>query len=459
MNDLDLSILKTILTNRKYALEFAHDCNEKLFDPSVWRFAKLVIEYIKSFKDIPTKRVLIERIDPAKNKAFAEHSSQLFDRVMSFNYDDKEYKHDLEKLKKRYSEKLIVGLKESIGDLDKIDLKKSVSDIQSALNNIKNVNKIGSYKKGTLKEYADDFKNTYNNKMRDPNYGTGIRTGYDFIDNTNLGLRSGELIVFAGITSSGKSLLLMNSAIQMWLGANDISMTSNFNTGSNVLLFSLEMNYEDYMQRAIARIAMVPQKNIRDANLDDEQKARVGMSFKFIKNYNKNFTVIDLPRKATPEALENMIDDYATQYGKPDVVVIDYLNLMSVDSDATDDWLMQAQISEGVHELARAKETIVLSAVQLNPKGGGKDGSFGIKDLRRATQIADNVDMLIVINTRPNEKHCPDFSVEMVKNRRGELASGKLKKHMECCALLNDVYIEGDGKKDPEDISDKINKI
>ena len=44
MNDLDLSILKTILTNRKYALEFAHDCNEKLFDSNVWRFAKLVIE-------------------------------------------------------------------------------------------------------------------------------------------------------------------------------------------------------------------------------------------------------------------------------------------------------------------------------------------------------------------------------------------------------------------------------
>src|SRR5271165_6056649 len=122
MNDLDLSILKTILTNRKYALEFAHDCNEKLFDPSAWRFVKSLIEYVKSFKDIPTKRVLIERVDPIKNKAFAEHISQLFDRIMAFNYDDKEYKHDLEKLKKRYSEKLILNLKENIGEIDKIDL-------------------------------------------------------------------------------------------------------------------------------------------------------------------------------------------------------------------------------------------------------------------------------------------------------------------------------------------------
>src|SRR5271165_612334 len=459
MNDLDLSILKTILTNRKYALEFAHDCNEKLFDTSAWRFAKLVIEYTKTYKECATKRVLIERIDPSKNKAFAEHTEQLFDKVMAFNYDDKEYKHDLAKIKKRYSEKLILNLKENIGDLDKIDLKKSVSDIQSTLNNIKNVNQIGSYKKGNLKDYADDFRNTYNNKIKDPNYNAGVKTGYDFIDRANSGLKSGELIIFAGITSSGKSLLLMNTAIQMWMGSNELSMTSNFNNGSNILLFSLEMNYEDYMQRAIARIAMVPQKSIRDATLDDEQKGRVANAFKFVKNYNKHFTVIDLPRKATPDALENMIDDYALQYGKPDVVVIDYLNLMDIDSDATDDWLVQAQISEGVHEIARAKEVIVLSAVQLNPKGGGKEGNFGIKDFRRSTQISDNCDMIVVINTRSNEKHCPDFSVEMVKNRRGELTSGKLKKHMECCALINDVYVDSSVKTDPDDISDRIEKI
>jgi replicative DNA helicase len=456
IDTLDLSIIKTILTNRKYALEFVHDCNERLFSSDLWRFAKIVIDYVKLYKEVATKRVILEKVKSQKNDALVKYVEELFTKIEAHQYDDKEYKHDLEKLKKRYSEKLIVGLKDNlVGQSEGIDLKKSVNDIQVALNNIKNVNKIGSYKQGTLKDYSEDFRNIYNLKIRDPNYGVGAKTGYTFMDHANSGLRPGELVIFAGITSSGKSLLLMNTAIQMWFGENDIAMTSNFRNGCNVLLFSLEMNYEDYMQRAISRIAMVPQVSIRDAKLTDEEKARVAVGFKFVKNYNRQFTVIDLPRKATPEAIENMIDDHTMQHGKPEVVVIDYLNLMSVDSDA-DDWLMQAQISEAVHELARAKELIILTAVQLNPKGGNKTSGFGIKDFRRATQIADNADMIAVINSRPNERSFPDFCVDIVKNRRGELTSGKLHKHMECCALLNTNYDKG---MDPDDISGSLEKF
>ena len=43
-NELDLNILKTLLTNRKYALEFVHESNEKLFVADLWRFAKEVID-------------------------------------------------------------------------------------------------------------------------------------------------------------------------------------------------------------------------------------------------------------------------------------------------------------------------------------------------------------------------------------------------------------------------------
>ena len=40
-NELDLSILKTIVTNKKYAIDFANECDPKLFSSDIWNAAKL----------------------------------------------------------------------------------------------------------------------------------------------------------------------------------------------------------------------------------------------------------------------------------------------------------------------------------------------------------------------------------------------------------------------------------
>jgi replicative DNA helicase len=455
IDNLDLSILKVLISNRKQALDFISEGDEKLFGSDLFRFSKLIIDYIRIYKEIPTKRIIIDKVKTSKNEALLRHTETIFNKLDEFIYDDKEYRHDLEKLKNRFLERMISSLKESLNS--SIDLKKNISSIQNILNTVKSINQPKIFKGGTLKDYADDFKNIYAAKLQDPTFGTGIKTGYSFIDYAICGMRPSEFLLFAGITSSGKSLLLMNTAIQMWMGENDIYMTNNYKKGYNVLLFSLEMNYEDYMQRALARIAMVPQKSIRDATLVNEDKDKITKVFKFIKSYPYYFKVIDLPRRATAEMIERIIDEEADKNGKPDVVVIDYLNLMDADiGKDQSDWLIQARIAEDCHELARVKEVAMLSAVQLNPKGGDKtetEGSLGIKSLRRSSQIGDNASFIIGINTRKGEKNYPDFSCSFLKNRRGELVDGKLRKEMACCALLDKKIEEG---QDNEDISRMI---
>ena len=48
MEELDLKILKGILTDKVNALTFAHRYDHTLFDEDSERFAKLVIDYIKN---------------------------------------------------------------------------------------------------------------------------------------------------------------------------------------------------------------------------------------------------------------------------------------------------------------------------------------------------------------------------------------------------------------------------
>jgi replicative DNA helicase len=455
ITDLDLIILKVLTSNKRYALEFVYELNEKVFEPDVWRFAKIVIDYIKVYKEVPTKRVILEKIN---NEKLVEYVNELFVKLDSVIYDDREYKHDLEKLKNRYIERSIIGLKESLVSESGFDVKKNIAEIKATLQSVNNISGNKIYKDGSLKEYAEEFKTLYNAKENDISFDAGFKTNYTFIDYAIGGLKAGELLLFAGITSAGKSLLLSNTAIQLWLGDNDISMTKDFKKSPSILLFSLEMNYFEYMQRILARLAMVPERSIRNATLTNEEKMRVSNVFKFIKNYPFQFKVIDLPRKATAQMVESIIEEQENKGLKADIVVIDYLNLMHAETKEQSDWLVQSKISEEIHELCRTKEIAILSAIQLNPKGSGGDGKDvgGIKSFRRATAIADNANFIIGINSRKEEKNYPDLSCSFLKNRRGELLDGKLYKKLDCCALLDKKI---DINTDPEDISNEMERL
>src|ERR1700722_2061495 len=403
---LDLSVLKTLCTNKKYALEFCNDSDPKLFHSDLWRFAKVVLDYCKVYKVPPTKRTLLEQVK--KNEAQVKYLGDTWDKVSATNYDEKEYSFDLERLKNRYSEKLIVELQKNLSNADgKVDVKKSIAEIQGALNNVKSVNGVKSFKEGSIQDYIKEFDTIYKAKVDNPDFGMGFLTGFSFIDSVNNGFKPGEVGMLGGITSAGKSILLGNLAVQMWLGQNTLDTTANFRPAANVLIISLEMSYLDYWDRILARMCMIPQKSLANATLTKEEKEKVSKLFRFVKAYNQKLKVIDIP-KLTVGALETIINNERSMGNNFDVVLIDYMNLIkATETDEKSDWLQQASISEEIHTLARSMEIVILSAVQINPKKEkSNDGAgFGIQNIRRSTQIIDNVDLFAVIQSRPNEKN------------------------------------------------------
>ena len=218
---VDLCILKAIITNRKLAIDFVSNCNEKLFVSDLWRFSRNIIDYIRIYKDVPTKRVVLEKIKQNKNEALTKYFEETWAAVEAIQYDDREYHHDLEKLKGRYSEKLISGLRENLGESSSnssTDVSRHISEIQGALNGIKSITQVKAFKDGDIKDYAKEFQIQYQAKLNDPSFGVGIPTGYNFFDWETGGLKSGELALFGGITAAGKSILLGNIAVNMWLG-------------------------------------------------------------------------------------------------------------------------------------------------------------------------------------------------------------------------------------------------
>jgi replicative DNA helicase len=464
--NLDLVILKILISNKKYALDFVSENDAKLFSPEVWNAANIFINHVKTYKELPTLRILTEKLEKGNNGKLIENVTKVWSQLESIDYDDKEYKHDLEKIKKRFAEKQIVLIKEKLESIEpgSIDVARSVVEMQKTVQSIKNLSQTKAYERKTLKEAVPIFREEYNAKMEDPHFDRGIKTGYSYFDHVTDGLRPGELVLIGGESGGGKSMLLMNMALQLWMQNNSIySEDINSTGGNSVLYFSLEMPFKPCLNRVLSRLSSAPSKLIRNAKLNPEEAVRLKRALKFINKYNHQFEIVDIPRGATMENLELIYEEAKAHYD-PKIIVIDYLGLMDYEGGDMDDWLKLGKISEKIHEFARVHNVIVLSAVQLNRSKGGKEieDKIGLHRIGRSALIMQNANIAVQIETRPNEKQYPDMKYHVIKNRDGSLGHGSLIKDLACGTLLDQSTNEDDTEfydRDPDDISGKLDLL
>ncbi len=462
--DLDKCILKTLVSNKRCAIEFVAECDEKVFEPFLWKFAKTIIEYIKVYKEVPTRRVIIDRAKADKN-IIIDYVNKIWDDLDNFDYDFKEFKFDVERIKERFAKKIILELKQHlVTSEDSLDVKKSARQIELAKGSIKSLYQQKTFKQDTLKESINDFRQRYKAKTENPAFGQGVLTGYTGLDFVLNGIRKSEMLLIAADSGGGKSMMLMNMAIQMYMQQNSIDNITNFKPGCNVVYFSLEMPFEDCQERMFSRMAMVDQKDIRDGRVSSEDLPRLGKAVKFVENYPYDLEIVDIPRGATAESLELILNDIKTRF-IPDVVVVDYLGLMSYDKEKdVDDWLKLGKISEQLHELGRVHDVVMLSAVQLNRAGKGAkttEEQIGMHRVGRSSMILHNANFAIQIEQRTNEQQHNDLIWHLIKSRRTELTKGRLLKNFSCCALTNDgIDIENNRLlENAEDISEQIKKL
>lgn len=457
--DLDLSVLKVIFENKKAAVEFASEGDDKIFSPDLWRFGKLVIDYVKIYKEIPTQRVLLETF-AKDNEGLKKYINSVSEALNNTPVNDREFKHNVKKLKDRFAAQLLCSV--NVPQDGEIDIQKTIQSLQNVSERVRGLYKTKVYDQKTIKESIGDFRQRYIAKAKDPNFGRGILTGYNFIDFQTNGLRPAELFLVAGESGSGKSMLLMNLAIQMWLQNNKIDQVTDFKKGYNILYFSLEMPHEQCLNRVLSRISDVPYRGIRDGNLLQEDVEKLQKGLQFVKKYPWEFEIVDIPRGATAEQLELIFNDAKNKF-EPDVVVVDYLGLMEYEGEM-DDWLKLGKISEKLHEFARLFNVAVLSAVQLNRMSGSKKDAtsadkIGAHRIGRSALIIQNANIAMQIEKRDDENMHPDCILHFIKNRDGELVKGRLLKNFANCALLNDYGDATTEIADADDIAERLRKL
>jgi replicative DNA helicase len=481
--ELDLKILKTIVSDKIVGLDFANTYNLDLFANDVKLFARHVLTYMKAYRNVPTRRVLKEWA----GEAYVDEIDKVWNSIDALNYSTNEYPFDLERFKIRY-------IDESIKDVKNIcintngDPNKTIKDISTKLQNVKLLQYGKSFTHRTVKDYADESEERYRAKLAQPGKEQDyILTHYSGIDFAIGGLKPADLVMIAGETGAGKSTLLMNLGIQVWLQKNTIETPpSEITKGNNVTFFSLEMPFEECYSRLISRLAKIPERAISDGSLTSEERKRMVMAERFIKNYPYEFDIIDMPRGVNTEIMELRYADALLKY-EPNLVLVDYLGLMR-GGTSDQDWLKIGEIAGELHEFGRAYSVAMGTALQLNdaqrgtktdPKDKSLEFRVGPHRIGRSSMILHHATLGIQIESKPGSNEDEFMTYHIIKNRRGPKISAKLWKQFEVCSLNDIQYIhklknkhtnenkEAVESPDMSDISgdrleearDKINKI
>lgn len=423
----DLKLIKTILNEPLIANEFVNIYDETIFENKYHKFVKMIIAYIKAYKTCPTLRVIQEKC--LNNDALIEYINEVFEDLNTVEYVASEFKYELDKLKNRFANEKLEQLRETLDASN--DISETVKSVQSHLDEIKRV-KSGAkqaFTQKTLKAFIPEFKQEYNNKFHNKELKRGILTGYSYIDHITNGFSPGELIMICGETGAGKSVLLNNLAIQMYMGTNTV-FSRTFKPAANILYFSLEMPLNMCARRTLARMADCPVYNIRDAKLNKIQMESIKRVTDFVDIYPYNFDIVDMPRGVSVKTLEERFNNALDKY-KPDVICVDYLGLLD-NVSSQDDWLSLGNLAGQLHELARTYNIVVMSAAQLNrpnppkSKNGAKtsnennDENVGTHRVARSYGMLSHCNFVLQIQTRSDETSYSDLACHVLKNREGE---------------------------------------
>jgi len=251
---------------------------------------------------------------------------------------------------------------------------------------------------------------------RTKNPVTGIPTGFTDLDYRTSGLQPSDLILLAARPSMGKTALALNIAEYV-----------AFQKKMTVAIFSLEMSKEQLVNRLFAMESRVDSMAIRTGSLNDADWDKLLESVETVGN--SKLILDDTPGISVSE-LRTKCRQYKLQMGL-DMVLIDYLQLMSGNSRSDNRQQEISEISRSLKAIARELNCPVVALSQLSRAVESRtDHRPMLSDLRESGAIEQDADVVMFIyrddyyNKDSEKKNVAEIII--AKQRNGPIGTVEL---------------------------------
>ena len=218
---------------------------------------------------------------------------------------------------------------------------------------------------------------------------TGLQTYYDELDQMTSGLQPSDLVIIAARPSMGKTAFAMNIAENVAVKDKKV-----------VGIFSLEMSREALLQRMLCSQARVDSHKMRTGFLNKEDCNKIITALGELSE--APLYIDDTPGISLHE-LRAKARRLKQQEGHLDLVVVDYLQLMSAIPIGGKRFENRTQevsaISRGLKAIAKELRVPLVALSQLSraPESRGGDHRPQLADLRESGSIEQDADVVAFI--------------------------------------------------------------
>ncbi|OIO74159.1 MAG: replicative DNA helicase [Zetaproteobacteria bacterium CG1_02_53_45] len=249
---------------------------------------------------------------------------------------------------------------------------------------------------------------------------TGVPTGFDDLDKMTAGMQRGDLIIIAGRPSMGKTAFSMNLAQNSSLRGEE---------GKGVVaVFSLEMSTQQIAMRMLACEARVDMSNLRTGRFTADDWRKLASASGSLAE--SSIFVDDTPAISVME-LRSKCRRLKREAKGLDLVLIDYIQLMSGRASADNRAQEVSEISRSLKGLAKELNVPVIALSQLNRSLEQRaDKRPVMSDLRESGAIEQDADVIMFIyrdevyNKKPENEGLAEIII--AKQRNGPIGDVKL---------------------------------
>jgi len=237
-----------------------------------------------------------------------------------------------------------------------------------------------------------------------------LHTGYQEIDD-KAPIIAGENTIIVGRTGKGKTVL----------GVNFVNGILQNNKEAKVLVLSLELKKKAFLQRLLSAEYDIEAWKVKkgfiaeDNTIYTSQKEEYIKSAKdYIKKYESRLMVIDDIHSI--EQIENILNDLQKLSFKPDYILIDYANILTLKNLV--DVNKHIQISTWIKFLAKERNIHIQAICQANRQTKENDDGYArTENLADSDQYGRDAFTVYSIKT---DKDTDSYSINPTKNRNGK---------------------------------------
>lgn len=352
-DNIQRGIIYLLKNNKDFFVQIASLVKPDYFEfPVHENIYKIVNEHYDKYQTLPTDEMIIEHAKGKKREreSLSDYEDELhvINRLDASSIDNTDYYLDLVETFAR-REAMKQAIKESLSLIKEDRMDETEQLIRGALMVSRQVDVGQKY----FDDIGDRWERMFNQEKKEK-----FKTILPSLDKSlEGGLGAKELAMVVAPPGVGKSLWLVNQSVRSMID------------GKKVLYISLEMSEDKIAQRFDSVMSMVSQRQIKDPGSQLKIKERLKM---FQDNFPGSRLIIkEFPTgTATVNTLRSLLVQLRNYEDfQPDVIFIDYLELMRPVRENQHEYQAQQRIAEEIRGVAMEANLLIWTATQTNRLG------------------------------------------------------------------------------------------